>query len=89
MQADAFQTTACWWLSLSALVGVGLNAAWGLWWADPAAAIAMTDFMLKEGREAWRGEHDGFPPRSRANVGGPVCSPEPYLAAGVATSAGR
>jgi divalent metal cation (Fe/Co/Zn/Cd) transporter len=59
MQADAFQTTACWWLSLSALVGVGLNAAWGFWWADPAAAIAMTYFMVREGREAWRGEPCG------------------------------
>jgi divalent metal cation (Fe/Co/Zn/Cd) transporter len=56
MQADAFQTTACWWLSLSALLGVGLNAAWGLWWADPVAAIVMTSFMVREGREAWRGE---------------------------------
>jgi hypothetical protein len=25
MQADAFQTTACWWLSLAVLVAVGLN----------------------------------------------------------------
>jgi divalent metal cation (Fe/Co/Zn/Cd) transporter len=56
MEADAFQTTACWWLSLSALLGVGLNAAWGLWWADPVAAIVMTSFMVREGREAWRGE---------------------------------
>jgi divalent metal cation (Fe/Co/Zn/Cd) transporter len=56
MQADAFQTTACWWLSLSALVGIALNTAWGLWWADPAAALGMTYFMVSEGREAWRGE---------------------------------
>ena len=27
MQADAFQTTACWWLSLAVLVSVGLNTA--------------------------------------------------------------
>jgi hypothetical protein len=27
MQADAFQTTACWWLSLAVLIGVGLNTA--------------------------------------------------------------
>jgi len=56
LEADAFQTTACWWLSLSALVGIGLNATWGLWWADPAAALAMTYFLAQEGREAWRGE---------------------------------
>jgi divalent metal cation (Fe/Co/Zn/Cd) transporter len=56
MQADAFQTTACWWLSLITLVGIGLNAALDWWWADPAAALGMTYFLIKEGREAWRGE---------------------------------
>lgn len=56
MEADAFQTTACWWLSSSALVGLGLNATFGLWWADPAAALGMTYFLAREGREAWRGD---------------------------------
>ncbi|MFY0523434.1 cation diffusion facilitator family transporter [Archangium gephyra] len=56
MEADAFQTTACWWLSLITLVGIGLNAAFGWWWADPVAALGMTFFLVKEGREAWRGE---------------------------------
>jgi divalent metal cation (Fe/Co/Zn/Cd) transporter len=56
MEADAFQTTACWWLSLTTLVGVGLNAAFGLWWADPAAAIGMTYFIVREAAEAWRGD---------------------------------
>jgi divalent metal cation (Fe/Co/Zn/Cd) transporter len=45
MEADAFQTTACWWLSLTALGGVGLNAAFGWWWADPLAALGMTFFL--------------------------------------------
>lgn len=56
MEADAFQTTACWWLSLIALSGIGLNASLGWWWADPAAAIAMTPLLVREAREAWRGE---------------------------------
>jgi divalent metal cation (Fe/Co/Zn/Cd) transporter len=59
LEADAFQTTACWWLSLSALAGIAANALWGLWWADPAAALTMTWFIGKEGREAWRGEECG------------------------------
>jgi divalent metal cation (Fe/Co/Zn/Cd) transporter len=60
MEADAFQTTACWWLSLVTLGGIGLNALFGWWWADPVAALGMTFFLVKEGREAWRGEecHD-------------------------------
>ena len=56
LEADSFQTTACWWLSLVALGGIALNAALGWWWADPLAAIAMTFFLVREGREAWRGE---------------------------------
>ncbi|MBZ4329665.1 MULTISPECIES: cation diffusion facilitator family transporter [Myxococcaceae] len=56
MEADALQTTACWWLSLITLGGIGLNAAFGWWWADPVAALGMTLFLVKEGREAWRGE---------------------------------
>lgn len=56
LEADAFQTTACWWLSVITLAGVGVNAAFGWWWADPVAALGMTFFLVREGREAWRGE---------------------------------
>jgi len=56
MEADAFQTTACWWLSLSALVGVGLNGLLGWWWADPLAAVVIAGLIAYEGREAWLGK---------------------------------
>lgn len=56
LEADAFQTTACWWLSLITLAGIALNAAFGWWWADPLAALGMTPLLVWEGREAWRGE---------------------------------
>jgi divalent metal cation (Fe/Co/Zn/Cd) transporter len=56
LAADSMQTTACWWLSLIALGGIGLNAAFGWWWADPVAALGMTVFLIREGREAWEGE---------------------------------
>lgn len=59
LEADAFQTTACWWLSIITLAGIGLNAALGWWWADPVAALAMTPLIAYEGREAWRGEECG------------------------------
>lgn len=58
LEADAFQTTACFWLSLITLAGVTLNATLGWWWADPVAALGMTLFLVKEGREAWAGEED-------------------------------
>jgi divalent metal cation (Fe/Co/Zn/Cd) transporter len=55
LAADASQTTACWWLSVAALIGVGLNGLFGWWWADPAAALAIAVLIVREGREAWRG----------------------------------
>ena len=59
LEADAFQTNACFWLSIVTLAGVGLNAALGWWWADPVAALGMTAFIVREGMEAWRGEACG------------------------------
>jgi divalent metal cation (Fe/Co/Zn/Cd) transporter len=58
LEADSFQTTACFWLSVIVLAGVGLNAALGWWWADPLAALGMTVLIAREGREAWRGEDE-------------------------------
>ena len=59
LEADAFQTTVCWWLSLITLGGVGLNAAFGWWWADPVSALGMSALLLREGREAWNGQPCG------------------------------
>lgn len=59
LAADSFQTTACFWLSLVTLAGIGVNAALGWWWADPIAALGMTWFLVAEGREAWRGQECG------------------------------
>jgi len=56
LEADAVQTTACFWLSVAALAGVGLNGLLGWWWADPAAALVIAGLVAYEGREAWRGK---------------------------------
>ena len=56
LEADASQTTVCWWLSLITLAGVGLTAWLGWWWADPVAALGMTPLLVREGMEAWQGE---------------------------------
>lgn len=55
LEADSFQTSACWWLSVIALAGIALNAVFGWWWADPLAALGMVVFILKEARDGWRG----------------------------------
>ena len=39
---EASQTTLCAYLSVALLVGLLLNAAGGLWWADPAAALVIS-----------------------------------------------
>lgn len=65
MEADAFQTTACWWLSLIVLAGIVVNALTPWWWADAVAAIAMCVFLIREGREAWEGEDAARSDRNR------------------------
>ena len=57
--ADSHQTFACWYLSVTTLAGLALNAALGLWRADPAAALVIAVFLVREAREAWAGEDDG------------------------------
>lgn len=56
--ADAQQTYACWYLSVVTLAGLGLNAVFGLWWADPVAALGIVVLLVREGVEAVRGEDD-------------------------------
>lgn len=56
MAADAQQTEFCAYLSAIALIGLGLNAAFGFWWADPLAALAMVPIIGREGLEAVKGE---------------------------------
>jgi divalent metal cation (Fe/Co/Zn/Cd) transporter len=58
LRADGMQTIICAYLSAVLLAGLALNAWAGWWWADPVAALAMVPMILREGREAWRGEHD-------------------------------
>jgi divalent metal cation (Fe/Co/Zn/Cd) transporter len=57
--ADSHQTFACWYLSATTLVGLALNALFGLWWADPIAAWVIAVFLVREAREAWESEEEG------------------------------
>ena len=50
--ADGKETLACAWLSGAVVLGVGMNAILGWWWADPIAALAMIPFLIREGKEA-------------------------------------
>lgn len=56
LMADAKQTDFCVYLSGILLAGLLLNALFGLWWADPLAAIIMVPIIGKEGWEGIRGK---------------------------------
>jgi divalent metal cation (Fe/Co/Zn/Cd) transporter len=60
MHADAKQTDFCVYLSAILLGGLLMNALFGLWWADPVAALIMAPIIAREGVEGIRGEtcHD-------------------------------
>jgi divalent metal cation (Fe/Co/Zn/Cd) transporter len=55
--ADSKQTLLCTYLSGVLLVGLVLNSLFGWSWADPVVALVIAAVAVKEGREAWRGEH--------------------------------
>jgi len=55
-KSEGQQNMLCAYLSAALLVGLGSNALFGLWWADPATALLIAGVAVKEGREAWRGE---------------------------------
>jgi divalent metal cation (Fe/Co/Zn/Cd) transporter len=56
MHADAKQTEFCAYLSAILLAGLMLNALFGLWWADPVAALTMVPIIAKEGIEGLQGK---------------------------------
>ena len=53
MRADAYESIACAWLSLVALIGLLLNAVFAWTWADPLAALAIIPLIVREALEAW------------------------------------
>ncbi|MGQ0803284.1 MAG: cation diffusion facilitator family transporter [Actinomycetota bacterium] len=56
VQADATETVLCVWLSVILLVGLGANALFGWWWADPVAALGIVYIAGREGIQHWRAD---------------------------------
>jgi Co/Zn/Cd efflux system component len=61
LRADAAESMLCAYLSIIALAGLAARAFFGIAWADPAAALAITPFIVWEAREALRGNPCGCP----------------------------
>lgn len=51
LRAEAVESLVCDLQDLALLVGLGLNALLGWWWADPAAALLLIPLLLREGWE--------------------------------------
>src|SRR5438309_11579228 len=49
LHADSHQSDICAYLAVILLGGLGLNALFGWWWADPLAALCMAPIILREG----------------------------------------
>src|SRR5258708_5312632 len=56
MHADAKQTEFCTYLSAILLAVLLLNAPFGLWWVDPAAALILGPLIAKEGIQGLQGK---------------------------------
>src|SRR5215471_17872892 len=56
---EGTQNMLCVILAAAVLVGLAANTLFGLWWLDPAVALAITAVCVREGQKAWRGEECG------------------------------
>lgn len=56
LRADAVEAITCGWLSFVAAVSLAAQALFGFWWIDSAGSLAIVWLLIREGREAWKGE---------------------------------
>src|SRR5229473_1411944 len=56
LHADSHQSDICAYLAVILLGGLGLNALFGWWWADPLAALCMVPIILREAISGLRGQ---------------------------------
>jgi divalent metal cation (Fe/Co/Zn/Cd) transporter len=62
LRADAMEAVTCGWLSFVAVIGLGAQWIFGVWWIDGAGSLAIVWLLVKEGREAWSGQECGCCP---------------------------
>lgn len=53
LHAEAKQALFCDLQDLPVILGLGANALFGWWWADPLVAFALIPLIVREGREAF------------------------------------
>ena len=56
LRADAVESITCGWLSFVVLIGLLAQLVLGPWWVDAVTSLVIVWLLVKEGREAWKGE---------------------------------
>jgi hypothetical protein len=74
-QGEGAQNLLCAYMAGALLVGLAGNALFGLWWLDPAAALAIAALAIREGTEAWRGESCCIPSAATDADADHCCTP--------------
>ena len=70
-KGEGNQNLLCAYLAGAVLIGLVANAAFGVWWLDPVAALAIAGIAVREGIETWRGDGCCAPPQL-----GDICEDE-------------
>ncbi len=58
LAAEAKETLACSYLSVTLLIGLVANAALGWWWLDAVTALLLVPWLVREGMEGVRGDDE-------------------------------
>jgi divalent metal cation (Fe/Co/Zn/Cd) transporter len=56
MRTDAIESITCGWLAFVVVAALLAQLVTGAWWVDPLASLGIVWFLIREGREAWKGE---------------------------------
>jgi len=59
LRTDAVESITCAWLAFVVVTALVAQLAFGAWWVDAVASLAIVWFLVREGREAWEGEEPG------------------------------
>ncbi len=70
LRGDAACSITCAYMAGTLLVGLALNAAFGWWWVDSLAALALLYWLIPEAREALEGARAG---RGGCSCGDDTC----------------
>lgn len=56
LRADAMEAFTCGYMSIALIIGLAATRLFGWWWLDSVAALFLIPLLIKEGREAIKGE---------------------------------